>query len=155
VKPFLFWRNDWLVGHKIIDRQHLEIVNLLNALHYANFQKHKNSSSIDTDLLHKHLQTLIDTARRHFRAEESLMMTHQYSDLAAHHREHVLLLAELQECVRDIDTDGSTFTLNTLTALKHWLIEHVTYSDQKFVDSLRCKTESDMEPEHVMLEICS
>lgn len=151
MKPFLYWRNDWLVGHKIIDKQHLELVNILNTLHYANFRKHKSSSAIDTDRLRQHLKILIDTARRHFRTEESLMLSHHYSDLAVHHREHVLLLAELRECIRDIETDGSAFTLNTLTALKHWLIEHVTYCDQKFADSLRCKTVPVMESEDVML----
>jgi hypothetical protein len=53
-----------------------------------------------------------------------------------------MLLAELQLHIREIEAGSKPFTLGTLTALKHWQIDHLLYSDRKFADYLMCQLPS-------------
>jgi hemerythrin len=143
-KPFLFWRDDWQLGLDCLDDQHMELAKILNKLHsfivVEGKQNHEGMKQLS-----QHLKSLVNITRRHFKAEEALMRTHEYPGLTEHHREHVLLLAELHECIRDIKTGSKPFTLETLTALKHWQINHTLYSDKMFADYLirQSQTEND------------
>jgi hemerythrin-like metal-binding protein len=146
-KPFLLWRDDWHLGFGCLDEQHLELANTLNKLHcfIVDVDKQQNRSKNQLPL---HLSSLVDIARRHFTTEEALMRAHNYPGLAEHHREHILLLAELQECIRDIQEHSKPFTLDTLTALKHWQINHTIYSDRMFADYLNHQSQASVEDDY-------
>jgi hemerythrin len=148
-KPFLHWRDDWHLGHGFLDEQHMEMAGILNQLHH--FVVHEDKQSfIGKDEVCQQLASLVTIARRHFKTEEALMRSSGYPRLAEHHREHVFLLAELQEWVREIETGSKSFTLETLTALKHWQIDHVIYSDRLFADFLEEQLQSESEAEDEM-----
>ncbi|MEJ2394382.1 MAG: bacteriohemerythrin [Candidatus Thiodiazotropha sp.] len=136
MRPFLVWRDDWLLGFESLDGQHLELVEILNELHrylvHDGVSRHVDRGELCRKLLH-----LLQMTRRHFEDEEALMLTHDYAGVEEHHREHALLVAELHDCIREIDTGHKPFTLATLTALKHWQIDHVINSDREFADYLR------------------
>jgi hemerythrin-like metal-binding protein len=113
----------------------MELVAVLNQLHRFVIRKDTGHTN-DKDEICQHLNKLANIARRHFKAEEALMQEKGYPRLAEHRREHLMLLAELREYLREIETESKQFTLATLTALKHWQIDHVIYSDRLFVDFL-------------------
>jgi hemerythrin-like metal-binding protein len=144
-KPFLLWRNDWHLGFGCLDEQHLEVANTLNKLHcfIADTDKRQNKNQLS-----QHLSSLVDIARRHFKTEEALMRAHKYPGLAEHHREHIFLLAELQECIRDTQAGSKPFTLDTLTALKHWQINHTIHSDRMFADYLNKQSQAGVEDDY-------
>ncbi|MET0071308.1 MAG: bacteriohemerythrin [Candidatus Thiodiazotropha sp.] len=143
-KPFLLWRDDWRLGLEGLDEQHRELVDIINQLHRF-VSREDTRHDRDSYQVCQQLSTLVDIARRHFKAEEALMRAKDYPRLAEHHREHVMLLAELQEYLRDIETENKPFTLATLTALKHWQIDHVVYSDRLFADFLKRQPQSEDE----------
>ncbi|MES9992025.1 MAG: bacteriohemerythrin [Candidatus Thiodiazotropha sp.] len=141
-KPFLLWRDDWQLGLDCLDEQHMELVDVLNQLHHFVVRedtKHKD----DKDEICQHINSLVKIARRHFKAEEALMQARGYPRLVEHRREHLMLLAELREYLREIETESKPFTLATLTALKHWQIDHVIYSDRLFADFLKQQSKSE------------
>ncbi|MBT2969889.1 MAG: bacteriohemerythrin [Candidatus Thiodiazotropha sp. (ex Ctena orbiculata)] len=141
-KPFLLWRDDWQLGLECLDKQHMKLVDVLNQLH--RFVVHEDTRHYsDRDQLCSQLKSLFDIARRHFKAEEGLMQAKGYPGLGDHRREHLMLLAELREHLREIETESKPFTVSTLTALKHWQIDHVTNSDRLFVDFLKHQPLSD------------
>ncbi|MEJ2455277.1 MAG: hemerythrin family protein [Candidatus Thiodiazotropha sp.] len=132
MRPFLVWRDDWLLGYDEVDEQHLALAGKLNELH--RFLVHDASRPQGgLDQLCHQLTELFEMTRQHFRDEEALMEFSDYPGLNAHHREHAMLLAEMQECMREIEAGSRTFSLQTLTALKYWQIDHVLNSDQEFV----------------------
>jgi hemerythrin len=140
-KPFLLWRDDWQLGHDCLDEQHVELANILNKLHH--FVVYDDTKPRNRKIrISQQLTSLVEIARRHFKTEEALMRAHDYPRLGDHHREHVTLLAELQEWVREIETGSKPFTLETLTALKHWQIDHAIYSDRLFTDYLKEQSHS-------------
>jgi hemerythrin len=144
MKPFLLWRDDWLLGQVWIDEQHLELCKILNRLHECLNTETEGHSHNNSDQINRHLTHLSMAARRHFKSEEAMMKVHRFSDLANHHREHALLLAELQECIREIGNGNKPFTLKNVTALKYWLIDHVTYSDRLFAEYLETQAETEL-----------
>lgn len=140
MRPFLIWRDDWLLGFQAMDEQHLTLANSLNELHrFLVYDGHKPRAGVDQ--LCQRLIRMLEMVREHFRDEEALMQTYEYDGLPEHHREHALLLAEMQELIREIEAGHKPFTLDTLTALKYWQIDHVLYSDRKFIDYLCCQLE--------------
>ena len=132
MKPFLIWRTDWLVGFDELDRQHLSLAGLLNQL----FDTLATDTIGTNPVLQGLLTTLAEETRRHFQDEEICMRECGYTRLTEHHREHAMLLAELQELMREIEEGRKRFTLETLTALKYWQIDHVLNSDKAFADFL-------------------
>lgn len=133
MKAFLTWRTDWLVGFEALDRQHLSLAGLLNQI----FDTLATDTAGANPRLQHLLSTLAEQTRRHFLDEEACMREHGYPQLPEHHREHAMLLAELQELMREIEEGRRRFTLETLTALKHWQIDHVLNSDKVFADFVR------------------
>ncbi len=136
MRPFLIWRDDWMLGFEALDDQHLELADTLNELHRF-IAREGEQAFAGMERLCGQLSNLLEMTRRHFQDEEALMQAEAFPGLTAHHREHALLLAELQECVREIESGSKPFTLATLTALKYWQIDHVLNSDRVFVDYLR------------------
>jgi hemerythrin len=135
MRPFLIWRDDWLLGNELMDAQHLLLASNMNELH--RFLAHDGRKQhAGMDQLLQRLSDLLEMTKRHFQDEEALMQDHGYHRLSEHHREHALLLAEMQECIREIESGNRPFTLKTLTALKHWQIDHVLNSDRDFASYL-------------------
>ncbi|MET0028455.1 MAG: bacteriohemerythrin [Candidatus Thiodiazotropha sp.] len=143
-KPFFHWLDDWQLDLDCLDKQHHQIVCSINALHKA-FVYDLDHPSGDGERIIRHLYTLSDQVRTHFKIEEYLMRTHEYPQLLAHRREHRFLLAELQVCIRDHEANRKPFNMDTLTALKHWLINHVISSDKVFAEYLSTQSQEALE----------
>lgn len=139
MKPFLIWRDDWLLGFENLDGQHLELVDALNDLHRVFMREREEGICTGMNAICRQLSVLRELTQRHFQTEEAMMQKFGFPGLAVHHREHVMLLAELQLHIREIEAGSKPFALGTLTALKHWQIDHLLYSDRKFADFLMCR----------------
>ena len=127
---FLEWLDDWYLGIEEIDQQHLQLVSLLNQI--AATLQDVDETPLCPQATMPLVQRLLDETRQHFKDEESIMREHDYPDLIDHHRDHVMLLAELQDFIREVEEGLRSFDVESLTALKHWLIDHVTESDLAF-----------------------
>ena len=127
---FLEWLDDWYLGIREIDSQHLAMAEQINRL--AETLQSATTTPARHDSLMPLIEHLLEDTRRHFKVEESIMREHDYPDLIQHHRDHVMLLAELQEFIREIEEGRRYFDIDSLTALKHWLINHVVEGDLAF-----------------------
>ena len=132
MKPFLSWRSDWLLGLHELDEQHIALAAKLNQIHDV-MVREGTRQKCDSKAC-RHFHDLVEMTRKHFRNEERVMRDHGFPGLAEHHREHVMLLAELQDLIREIEVGERQFGLNTLRSLKLWQIDHVISSDKAFMD---------------------
>lgn len=123
MKVFLEWLDDWNLGIEEIDRDHMNLVELLNMI--ADSLNGENPVSNHHEETMPLVMRLIDETRQHFSNEESVMREHGYPKLIEHHREHIMLLAELRDFIREIEEGKRLFDTATLTSLKRWLINHV------------------------------
>jgi len=131
MRPFLIWREEWLLGIELMDAQHLQLARTLNELHRLLACDGKRQLA-GMGHLSQRLSELLEVTKSHFQDEEGLMQGHGYPRLSEHHREHALLLAEMQEFIREIESGNRPFSVETLTALKHWQIDHVLNNDRDF-----------------------
>jgi len=79
---FIEWKDDYLVGHPLIDYDHQTLVNITNEL-YANVQKGKGDEMIDDSINY-----LIGYVTHHFAREEGIFLESDYPDGAAHLQKH-------------------------------------------------------------------
>jgi hemerythrin len=135
MKPFLSWRNDWLLGLHELDEQHIALAAQINLIHDV-MVREGTRQRCDSRAC-RHLHDLVQMTRSHFHNEEQVMRDLGFPGLAEHHREHVMLLAELQDLIREIENGERLFGLNTLKSLKLWQIDHVISSDREFMQYFR------------------
>lgn len=143
---FLTWSKDWLLGIDALDSQHKVLADSINRLvvecrQTAAASPEKNEHR--RELLVRLFQELYTTTKEHFCFEEALMCAEDYPGLAAHAREHVMLIAELKATfVNGVKEGRCQLDPDFLQALKTWLIAHVTHSDREFAEFLRKKNRS-------------
>lgn len=138
MRLFLEWREDWLLDCDLLDEQHLALAERMNQL-YLYLTDPGKSLPREPDGLMRRLAEFFEATRQHFLEEEALMASHDYPGLAAHHREHVMLLAEMQECLREIESNNRLFSVEHLQSLKLWQIDHVLNSDREFAEFLNSR----------------
>ncbi|MCX7164585.1 MAG: bacteriohemerythrin [Rhodocyclales bacterium] len=114
-------------------------VELLDEHHKAIFQwvaKLENAAADKHTLLGAYAITrLKNNAEEHFAAEESLMKSAGYPDLAEHMAEHATFRAKLREL--HVNSVGKDISADTVRFLRNWLTEHVAKTDMAYVPFLK------------------
>ncbi len=122
----LNWNSRYSVGVQSMDDQHAVLFGILNDLHEAMMKGRANS--VAGGLLRK----LANYADEHFRAEETLMETAGYPDLAQHRILHRDLTKQVSEFVARHERGESTLNLHLLNFLRDWLTNHIEKVDHKY-----------------------
>lgn len=130
------WDDDKFIGVEEADRQHRQMVNMMNDVHLMSAQG-RNPESIA-----KSLQTLTEYTRTHFEWEEEMLESENYHRLDAHKEEHARLLRELGQHQQAIRSANPTQIDQILSALNTWLIEHVKHSDKDYARFIQEKPRS-------------
>jgi hemerythrin len=128
----IVWQEQWNTDIPEIDERHVEMVRQLNAIARVLNQPDRSTASDST--LDSLLNDYLRLTREHFSSEEQQMLETQYPDYAGHKREHVMLLAELNQLVSGMNNSRLSIDMTTLRALKHWLVAHITSADRAYAD---------------------
>src|SRR6476661_2287299 len=89
IVALLEWTDEFSVGIKLIDKQHMILIRTINLLAMA---VQRNSSK---DLLTEIMETLVDYTDTHFAYEEELFDRFGYPDTAEHKAAHRSLLGKV------------------------------------------------------------
>ena len=127
---FVVWDNAFSVGEEEIDKQHQQIIEMLNDLYEArNFNR-------ESEVVGDVVERMCHYVRDHFNTEETLMAEVGYPGLSAHHSEHEFFIAEAGRlCPRKGDADLDVNRL--MEFLKDWLLEHIAKTDHLYVPYLK------------------
>jgi hemerythrin len=120
------WDEKYSVGVKIIDQQHMRLVELLNELYEA------MRSGRGKDVLQGVLDGLVDYTLSHFSTEEKLMDANSYPEKWLHKKEHTNLTRQVSELQAEYRTGKSTLTVEVSSFLKDWLVNHIQETDKRF-----------------------
>lgn len=127
----LIWTDAIKVGVDAIDKDHQQLVSLLNRI------MRRSSDEDDFDGI---IKELIDYTRYHFRREEAIMEVCGYPALERHHRLHQSLVAQASEQAEKWFNDRSEESRNKLrTFLRKWLFDHILEEDTKIVSFTKGK----------------
>jgi len=122
----LTWSSKYSVGVQAMDTQHTQLFDMVNDLHAAMMQG--KAQTVTGPLLRK----LADYTQRHFSAEETLMASKKYPDLAKHRALHVALIEQVSEFAARFEKGENTLSLHLMNFLRDWLTTHIQKEDQKY-----------------------
>lgn len=122
----IIWNQSFSVGVEEIDRQHKQLVNILNQL------LGMEGIQVDSEIISDTLTRMTDYADYHFSSEEKFMKENAYPDYAAHHLEHVAFMRKTAELSIKTMAYQKTIPSELLAYLRMWLIEHILVSDMKY-----------------------
>jgi hemerythrin-like metal-binding protein len=123
---FILWDNSLSVGNKIVDEQHMKLIDIINAL-YESFVDQTASIKLG-----KIIEELIDYADYHFKTEEELLEKYDYpfkNDHLALHEEFVIKINDFRNKYHE---GKSNLTFQIMNFLRNWLLIHIKEEDQKF-----------------------
>lgn len=129
---FIQWNSSYLVGHKLVDFDHMTLVNITNELF------HRVNQGFSDEEIAQTISCLIDYVEKHFEREEELFKDSDYPEVD----KHLAMHADITKTVKDIatiyKTDPSAININeVLEFLKKWLTNHIMKADVGYVEYLK------------------
>jgi len=131
--PLIEWSQKLSVSIEEIDKQHKQLVNLINLLNES------MKVGKGRDVLGKVLSELADYTVYHFQTEEKLLLENTYPSFIAHKREHDNLTKQVVEIKKKFDSGEAVLTVELMIFLKDWLNNHIMLSDKKYSEFLNSK----------------
>ena len=122
----IIWNESYSVGLAEIDKQHQNLIGMINQLIDA------QGVSVRSELISDTLTNMTNYAMYHFRAEEDLMREHDYPQYDAHRQEHLGFVRKTAEMGTDVIDAKKTVPVALLSYLKNWLISHILESDMAY-----------------------
>lgn len=114
-----------LTSFKIIDEQHKEFIDLVNALH-DNLEI--KNLKIEKELLGK----VVDHLRIHFDTEEKFMLETKFHGYISHKLEHDRFYGKIAELYDKLQKDKkSVVDKELLRSMKNWFFNHLDFKDKK------------------------
>ncbi len=129
------WKESLSVHFNLIDDQHKELINHVNALLSA------MAEGKGRDRLTQVLQFIQDYVVVHFGTEEGLMKKYNYPGYELHKAEHEKLVAEFLEKKEKLSAAAVTSAdvIKTYNWLTGWVINHIMTTDIKLGPFLKEK----------------
>ena len=127
------WKNDYSVGVVEFDNQHKKLIELINKLHDA------MKSGTSRQSLSGILAELVDYTKFHFSNEEKYFGQYVYPDIGAHKVEHEKLTRQVIEFQRDFNDGKTSISIDVMSFLKNWLVDHIGGVDKKYTQFFNSK----------------
>lgn len=125
-KPLLEWSDEYLIGVEELDFEHKDLFDRLNELH-KELARHDDKAQIEDCLGEIHARVLA-----HFALEEKFMRDTNFPNYEQHKRQHDDFLEVIVEIIDEFRTGSELSYGDALEAqLQHWIIHHITSSDQE------------------------
>jgi len=127
------WTPDLITGHELIDTQHRQWINAVNAL----FDAQRGGQGADE--VEKVMAFLADYTAKHFAEEEALQEKYGYPDYPGHKRIHTDFKAVVGELANDLRLSGPTDDLvsHVCHTIGQWVVSHIKNQDMKMAAFIR------------------
>jgi hemerythrin len=127
------WNDDLMLGVKMMDEHHEELINILNRCYRA-LMLHDHQHELETIM-----NELCDYTHYHFETEKRLMNDLGYAESASHlsaHEKFTDMIARFQGRAQS----GESFVaMEVLQFLQKWLVAHIKKTDRAFAEFIKEK----------------
>lgn len=120
------WTDSFSVGSDLFDRQHIQIIDLINKL-IAN-----SNSSVDSVIVSDILTKMTEYALIHFRDEEQFLYQNNYEDIEDHKKLHRDFITKTVSFCQATTLQIDVVPDKLLTYLKEWWIHHILVEDMQY-----------------------
>lgn len=123
----IIWKNEYNTGIVIIDRQHRNLVDIINNLSEAHNQKQEK------EVLRETILKLVEYTKNHFGYEEKHMMQYTYVKLDEHKKQHAQFISKMVEILNTLKKQNyENLTADILEFLKNWTMQHILHDDKEY-----------------------
>jgi hemerythrin len=124
------WSHTLSCGVKLIDDQHMQLVNLVNEMY-----NHATGNQVqERDYFDRVIHETVKYVKVHFATEEKIMTATKFSGYADHKKEHDSFVQAVAQNIKDYQ-DGKRLTLTTFTKyLKDWILSHIAVMDKQYFE---------------------
>ena len=127
------WKDSFSVGVEAMDREHKQLVKLVDELDDA-MREGKGR-----EIMKKTFDGLVTYAATHFKSEENLMREHGFPGLEQHAEKHDAMTQQVLKLQREVRENRATITVKTMGFLTDWLTMHIQGTDKKYGEFLNSK----------------
>ena len=127
----MFWDDQLLIGHEMIDCQHKGLFALADRLYEAECNR------APQDVVCEVLCELADYSMEHFSAEENLMRIASFPHFAEHLAEHWSFIQKITILINDYERGKPSIQTECRVFLVDWLCSHILIEDKKFSEFLK------------------
>jgi hemerythrin-like metal-binding protein len=120
------WDKSWEIGIGEIDRQHEQLLNVINKLGDA--MKARKTG----DVLLGVLDELDEYTRKHFAFEEALMKRYNYDGIEMHKPLHTKFITQVKDFKNQVGAGNITVGVKMYNFLGDWWREHIRGTDSKY-----------------------
>ena len=124
------WTEKYSVGMDEIDNQHKGLVIIIKEVFNL------MSEGQAKNKLNEIFDHLTDYTKKHFYTEEKMMIKYAYSSYDEHVEEHSKFIDKLESLKSEFKDGKVTISLEVLSLLKDWLLNHILISDKKYAPIL-------------------
>ena len=126
-EEFIVWDETFSVGFELMDNQHKELVEMVNALFAA-----CKLGAVAADLAYlRTINRAMEYAKTHFSDEEKYMSQVGYPKLDEHKKQHEEFVAKIMKSLKLFE-EGNTEPIEMANFLKYWLLNHIAVSDKQY-----------------------
>ncbi len=122
------WDKSWEIGIGEIDRQHEQLLNVINRLGDA--MKAQKTG----DVLLGVLDELDEYTRKHFAFEEALMRRYNYDGLDMHKSLHTKFISQVKDFKKQVAEGNISVGVKMYHFLGDWWREHIRGTDSKYTE---------------------
>lgn len=131
--PILVWSEEYSINVAEIDAQHKKLLEFVNKLHAG------VAAEIDREELRGLFEDLVEYTRFHFESEEKLMAEHGMATDTMHHKDHKLLLQQLEKIVDAISRGKQPAFYSQYDVSNDWFLAHILGFDKRMGAALNSK----------------
>jgi hemerythrin-like metal-binding protein len=119
------WSPRYEIGIRLIDRQHRQIVDIINELYHLD-------SSRERGVMRDVFAKLMHYFETHFRDEEDLMEKNAYPGFALQKKEHDAFIDTICGYHREFLKGQALVPINVFNAVWDWFAHHIVKVDAEF-----------------------
>ena len=124
--PLIQWNNSLSINIVEIDRQHQNLVAMINDLNDGMRQ------GKGKDVLGKIIKVLIEYTVTHFKTEEKYFDQFGYPEANSHKQEHSYFINKVDEFKDNFETGKIGLSIPVMNFLSDWLQTHIKGTDKKY-----------------------
>jgi len=132
------WNDDMSVNDDVLDRQHQELIAMINDLGEA-MEQGKGK-----EILSEIFTRLMNYSLRHFRSEEKYIERLRYPEANYHKQVHANFITKVTEFKKKLDDENEVFSVNVLCFMRDWLYNHIMMTDRQYVRFFKNRVEGDV-----------
>ena len=130
-RPLIAWKSEYSIGVESIDKQHKQLVTIINVLNNSTRQ------GSSREVLWEVLVSLIRYTKIHFESEERLFKMHGYPGYDEQRRAHEKLTAQVSDFSKAFIQHQIDISPDLMVFLRDWLMDHVLELDRRSRQFLR------------------